>query len=101
MGNFLIRYAPRVVIYDRGVVIRLATGFGTILHTFLASKSKNSILEFRDFERWKYFQKWEEGKERSAISLVPISSRKYFALGVIKHKNPRLNSFNIFWPLSS
>ena len=25
MGNFLVRYAPRVVIYDRRAVIRLAT----------------------------------------------------------------------------
>ena len=26
MGNFLVRYASRVVIYDRRAVIRLATG---------------------------------------------------------------------------
>ena len=28
MGNFLVRYASRVVIYDRRAVIRLATGLG-------------------------------------------------------------------------
>ena len=26
MGNFLVRYASRVIIYDRRAIIRLATG---------------------------------------------------------------------------
>ena len=31
MGNFLVRYASRVVIYDRRAVIRLATGYSVSL----------------------------------------------------------------------
>ena len=40
MGNFVVRYASRVVIYDRRAVIRLAAGVGPIKilqHKFYAT----------------------------------------------------------------
>ena len=33
MGNFLVRYASRVVIYDRRAVIRFATGPDPVANT--------------------------------------------------------------------
>ena len=50
MGNFLVRYASRVVIYDRRAVIRLATeskqGIPTLEFAY------NVYLSFRNYHNW-------------------------------------------------
>ena len=40
MGNFLVRYASRVVIYDRKVIIRLATGLWSTTESRICPTAK-------------------------------------------------------------